>query len=53
MDIEREKEIAKGARRTTYQVPPAELVSALRCEHEGWFTDAVEAFGELTLVVPR
>jgi NADH-quinone oxidoreductase subunit C len=54
MDIEREKEIAEGARRpTTYQVPPAELVSSLRGEHEGWFTDVVEAFGELTLVVPR
>ena len=53
-DVEREKEIAAGSRRTTsYQAPPAELVSALRREHEGWFTEAVEAFGELTLVVPR
>src|SRR5438270_577488 len=53
MDIEREKEIAKGAQRATYTAPPAELVSALRSEHEGWFREAVEAFGELTLVVPR
>jgi NADH-quinone oxidoreductase subunit C len=53
MDIEREKEIAAGSRRSTYQAPPAELVSALRREREGWFTEAVEAFGELTLIVPR
>ncbi|HYE16576.1 MAG TPA: NADH-quinone oxidoreductase subunit C, partial [Pyrinomonadaceae bacterium] len=52
-DIEREKEVAPAARRATYPLPPAELVSALRAEHEGWFTDSVEAFGELTLIVPR
>ena len=53
-DIEREKEIAAGSRRSaSYQAPPAELVAALRRDHEGWFTEAVEAFGELTLVVPR
>ncbi|HEX8719396.1 MAG TPA: NADH-quinone oxidoreductase subunit C [Pyrinomonadaceae bacterium] len=53
-DIEREKEIAAGARRAnSYPVPPAELVSAFRRDHEGWVSEAVEAFGELTLVVPR
>ena len=52
-DIEREKEIAATPRRSTYQAPPAELLAALRREHEGWFAEAVEAFGELTLVVPR
>ncbi|HEV2863764.1 MAG TPA: NADH-quinone oxidoreductase subunit C [Pyrinomonadaceae bacterium] len=53
-DIEREKEIAAGARRqTSYPVPPAELVSTLQSEHEGWFSEVIEAFGELTLVVPR
>ena len=53
-DIEREKEIAAGARRaTSYPVPPVELVNALRGEHEGWVSEVVEAFGELTLVVPR
>lgn len=54
MDIEREKNIAAGSRRaTTYQFPPVELVNALRGEQEGWVTDVIEAFGELTLVVPR
>ncbi len=54
MDIERENEIAAGARRApSYQAPPAELVAALRREHAEWFTESVEAFGELTLVVPR
>jgi NADH-quinone oxidoreductase subunit C len=55
MDIEREKEVAAASRRTasTYPVPPVELVKALREEHEGWVSETVEAFGELTLVVPR
>ena len=53
-DIEREKEIAAGSRRAnSYQAPPAELVAALSRDHEGWFSDSIEAFGELTLVVPR
>ena len=52
-DIEREKEIAAGSRRSTYQAPPSELLAALRGEHGEWFADSVEAFGELTLVVPR
>jgi NADH-quinone oxidoreductase subunit C len=54
MDIEREKEIAAGGRASnSYPLPPGELVNALRHEHEAWVTDTVEAFGELTLVVPR
>ena len=55
-DAEREKEIAAASRsnpNATYPVPPAELVGALRVEQEGWVTEVVEAFGELTLVVPR
>jgi NADH-quinone oxidoreductase subunit C len=56
MDIEREKEIRAGSRSTsgaTYPVPPAELVTALREEREGWVSEVIEAFGELTLIVPR
>jgi NADH-quinone oxidoreductase subunit C len=54
MDIEREREIAAGARASnSYPLPPGELVKALRQEHEGWVSDTVEAFGEVTLVVPR
>ena len=53
-DIEREKEIAAGQRAAAaYPVPPAELIDALRQEHEGWVAEASEAFGELTLLVPR
>ncbi|HLM57019.1 MAG TPA: NADH-quinone oxidoreductase subunit C [Pyrinomonadaceae bacterium] len=53
-DIEREKELAAGSRRqASYTVPPAELVSSLQSEHEGWVSEVIEAFGELTLVVPR
>jgi len=54
MDIEREKEIAAGARRAaSYPVPPADLVNALRSEQGAWVSEVVEAFGEVTLVVPR
>lgn len=53
-DIEREKEIAAGKSATkSYPAPPAELISALRGEQEGWVGEVIEAFGELTLVVPR
>jgi NADH-quinone oxidoreductase subunit C len=53
-DIEREKEIAVGSRRSaSYPVPPGELINALRQEHEGWVSEVVEAFGEVTLVVAR
>ena len=54
MDIEREKEIAAGARASnSYPLPPSELIAAMRREREGWVTDVIEAFGEVTLVVPR
>ena len=53
-DIEREKEIAAGRRAAaSYPVPPADLINAMRGEHEGWVSEVSEAFGELTLVVPR
>jgi len=53
-DIEREKEIAAGARASnSYPLPPGELIGALRQEREGWVAEVVEAFGEVTLVVPR
>ena len=53
-DIEREKEIAAAKRAaTSYPVPPADLITSLRGEHGGWVTEVIEAFGELTLVVPR
>jgi NADH-quinone oxidoreductase subunit C len=53
-DIEREKEIAAGARASnSYPLPPSELIGALRQEREGWVSEVVEAFGEVTLFVPR
>jgi NADH-quinone oxidoreductase subunit C len=53
-DIEREKEIAAGKRSAaSYPVPPADLITALRGEHGDWVSEVIEAFGELTLVVPR
>jgi NADH-quinone oxidoreductase subunit C len=54
MDIEREKEIAAGSRNAnSYPLPPVELVSALRRENDVWVTEVIQAFGEMTLVVPR
>ncbi|MDT5159677.1 MAG: NADH-quinone oxidoreductase subunit [Acidobacteriota bacterium] len=53
-DIEREKEIAAGSRAAnSYPLPPVELVSALRRENDAWVTEVIQAFGEMTLVVPR
>jgi NADH-quinone oxidoreductase subunit C len=54
MDIEREKEIAAGGRASnSYPLPPSELIAAMRREHEGWVSEVLEAFGEVTLLVPR
>jgi NADH-quinone oxidoreductase subunit C len=54
-DIEREKQIEAGVKATkaTYHVPPVELVASMRQEHAEWVSEVVEAFSELTLVVPR
>ncbi len=54
-DVEREKEIEAGARgqRPSYPVPPVETLRALQSERAGWVSEIVEAFGEVTLVVPR
>ena len=55
MDIEREKQVAEGARtaRPSYPAPPIEELKQFGAENGGWVTEVVEAFGELTLVVPR
>ena len=54
-DIEREKQIEAGAKATkaTYTFPPVELVASMRQENSEWVSEVIEAFGELTLVVPR
>jgi NADH-quinone oxidoreductase subunit C len=54
-DIEREKQIEEGAQKTrpTYPAPTVELLTTMRQEHGEWVGEVVEAFGELTLVVPR
>ena len=55
-DVEREKQIAEGARAgagLSYPRPSVEALRALQAEHALWVSDIVEAFGELTLVVPR
>ncbi len=54
MDVEREKEIAAGSRQSaSYPLPPDELVAGLQHERQGWVTEVVRAFGELTLIIPR
>ncbi|HVF54741.1 MAG TPA: NADH-quinone oxidoreductase subunit C [Pyrinomonadaceae bacterium] len=54
-DIEREKQIEAGAQTTrkSYPLPTTEVLTALRSEHPDWVSEVVEAFGELTFVVPR
>ncbi len=55
MDIEREKQIAEGAQTVTraYPVPSIDALSAIQSEREGWLTEIVDAFGELTAIVAR
>ncbi|MBA3805189.1 MAG: NADH-quinone oxidoreductase subunit C [Acidobacteria bacterium] len=54
MDIEREKEIAASSQAArSYPLPPVELVTTLQRDQSGWVTEIIQAFGELTLVVPR
>src|SRR5947209_7505231 len=48
-----QEKVMKESLRQRKDVPPVELVNALRGEHEGWVSEVVEAFGELTLIVPR
>ena len=55
-DVEREKQIAEGARAgngLSYPLPTVEALRELQAGHAGWVSDIVEAFGELTAVVPR
>ena len=55
MDVEREEQIERASATvgSSYPTPSDQMIEALRTEHSGWVTDAVRAFGELTLVVPR
>jgi NADH-quinone oxidoreductase subunit C len=52
MDIEREKQIAEQA--GTEDAPgESPLVAALRAADSDWIVEAIQAFGETTVVVPR
>ena len=52
MDIEREKQIAEQAEAGGGQTE-SPLVAALREAHAEWIAEAIQAFGETTVVVPR
>jgi NADH-quinone oxidoreductase subunit C len=51
--------LAKGsgshelATTSTKDLTPSHLVTALQREHPEWITEVIEAFGEVTVVVPR
>ena len=51
--------LAKGsgshepATTSTKNLTPSHLVTALQREHPEWITDVIQAFGEVTVVVPR
>ena len=55
MDVEREKQINASSKSTssTYRSPAVDTLRSLGDEHADWFVEIVEAFGELTVVVPR
>ena len=53
-DLEREQSLSEQAAGTPLDHPAlVPLVEALRQEHGDWVADVVQAFGEITVVVPR
>lgn len=53
-EIEREEQANAQATPTpSYQTPSPSLVTALQQEHPEWITEIIQAFGELTAIVPR
>src|SRR2546423_7776127 len=53
-DIEREQGLAEAAVSAPVEYPGLlPLIETLRQEHAEWASDVVQAFGEITLVVPR
>ena len=53
-DIERERSLGEQAAGTPLEYPGlVPLVEALRQEHAEWVSDVVQAFGEITVYVPR
>jgi len=55
MDIERQQEIAKQAAATTpaHSSDRPSVLAALRRENTDWAGEVIQAFGEITIVVPR
>src|SRR2546423_3086876 len=53
-DIEREQSLAEQASATPLEYPSLlPLIEALRQEHGAWVSDVIQAFGEITVIVPR
>ena len=52
-DIEREQAIAEQAAKPLEYPGLLPLIETLRQEHGDWVRDVVQAFGEITLIVPR
>lgn len=53
-DIEREQNLVEQAQAAPlkYQVESS-LINTLKNEHETWMSEVIEAFGEVTLIIPR
>ncbi len=52
-DIEREKQIAEAAAATPPANQAPQVVTALRGQDAQWVGEVIEAFGEVTVIVPR
>jgi NADH-quinone oxidoreductase subunit C len=52
-DIEREKQVAEGSASIPLADQAPQVVTALRGQNPAWTSEVIQAFGEVTVVVPR
>jgi len=52
-EIERDQGAALKSSASNNAVTPSSLVTALQREYPSWVGEVIEAFGEVTIVVPR
>ena len=52
-DIEREKQVAEGSASVPLADQAPQVVAALRGQNPAWTVEVIQAFGEITVVVPR
>ena len=52
-DVEREKQIAEGSASVPLAEQSPQVVAALQSQNRQWTGEVIQAFGEITIIVPR